>query len=106
MKIAITEEATRKLAEKMKNKEIWIKLKYDTEGCGCSVDGVPTLWLVPEKGEDDDAIQTNSFPILVERSKMIFYDEQLTIGLSDVGTFKLSSPNEILNARMNIVERT
>ncbi|MCA1058237.1 iron-sulfur cluster biosynthesis family protein [Rossellomorea aquimaris] len=107
MKIQLTNEATRKIQDKMniENKPGYLKLKYDTEGCGCVVSGIPTLWFVshPVEGEDVQ-IETNSYPILVEKSKMVFLDEELKIDFSpQSNTFQLKSPGQIINGRMSFV---
>ena len=105
MKIEITNEAMQKIIDKIDHQEGYLKLKYDTEGCGCVVSGIPTLWYVrtPDEGEDIE-IETNSYPILVEKSKTVFLDEELKIDFSTASnTFQLKSPGQIINGRMNFV---
>ncbi|MGG1628648.1 iron-sulfur cluster biosynthesis family protein [Rossellomorea sp. NRS-1567] len=105
MKIELTNEATKKIQGKIDNQTGYLKLKYDTEGCGCVVSGIPTLWFVhePEEGEDI-TIETNSYPILVEKSKVVFLDEDLKIDFSSQSnTFQLKSPGQIINGRMNFL---
>ncbi|MGM0852969.1 MAG: iron-sulfur cluster biosynthesis family protein [Bacillota bacterium] len=105
MKIELTNEATKKIQDKIGTKNGHLKLKYDTEGCGCVVSGIPTLWFVhePEKGEDI-TIETNSYPILVEKSKVVFLDEDLKIDFSSQSnTFQLKSPGQIINGRMSFL---
>ncbi len=54
MKIELTNEAIRKIQDKIENEKGHLKLKYDTEGCGCVVSGIPTLWFfyLPADGDD------------------------------------------------------
>ncbi|NMH68734.1 iron-sulfur cluster biosynthesis family protein [Bacillus sp. RO3] len=103
MKIQLTNEATKKIQDKIEGQSGHLKLKYDTEGCGCVVSGIPTLWFVHQPDEGDDmTIETNSYPILVEKSKMVFLDEELKIDFSSQSnTFQLKSPGQIINGRMN-----
>jgi uncharacterized protein YqkB len=105
MKIELTNEATKKIKDKIGTQNGQLKLKYDTEGCGCVVSGIPTLWFVQHPVEDEDIkIETNSFPILVEKSKMVFLDEELKIDFSSQSnTFQLKSPGQIINGRMNFL---
>ncbi|OLN22565.1 heme biosynthesis protein HemY [Domibacillus antri] len=102
MDITITPAASEKI-NALKNREDGIlKLKWDTEGNGCVLNGVPTLWYVDEADADHDVLlETNDMPILVEKPKMVFYDEELKIDYSaEAGMFQLKSPNQILNGRM------
>ncbi|MCA1054726.1 iron-sulfur cluster biosynthesis family protein [Rossellomorea aquimaris] len=105
MKIQFTDAATQKINDKIAGKEGYLKLKYDTEGCGCVVSGIPTLWYVTEPdGTDDVTVETNRFPILVEKSKTVFLDEELKIDFStSSNTFQLKSPGQIINGRMNFL---
>ncbi|MBE3571002.1 MAG: iron-sulfur cluster biosynthesis family protein [Bacillales bacterium] len=106
MNITITEKAAEALKQKMKTPSSYIKLHYDTEGCGCSIDGVPVLWLVDSKTKEDEVVETNKYPILVEKSKKLFFDDCLTIDWNPNGTFQLKSANEILNGWMSLVDKT
>jgi uncharacterized protein YqkB len=105
MKIQLTDAAAEKITEKISGKKGYLKLKYDIDGCGCVVSGIPTLWYVSEPDEIDDVtIETNHFPILVEKSKTVFLDEDLKIDFSTTSnTFQLKSPGQILNGRMNFI---
>jgi len=107
VKITFTENAINKLKDYVSNDKKMLKLKYETEGCGCVVSGVPMLWVVREKDEDDEVLQTNFTPILVEPSKKVFFDEDLKIEFKNqFNSFQLSSPNQILNPRMALVEKS
>jgi uncharacterized protein YqkB len=49
-------------------------------------------------------VETNSLPILVEKSKTVFLDEELKIDFSSSSnTFQLKSPGQIINGRMNFI---
>lgn len=102
MQITITPAAAEKI-HALKNRENGIlKLKWDTEGNGCVLNGIPTLWYVNEADADHDVLlETNEMSILVEKPKMVFYDEEVKIDYSkEAGMFQLKSPNQILNGRM------
>ncbi|WP_035097684.1 iron-sulfur cluster biosynthesis family protein [Anoxybacteroides tepidamans] len=105
MNITFTEKAMQQLELILSQKNKQLKLKYDTDGCGCVVNGVPTLWLVDHADEDDVAVATNYIPILLEKSRLVFYDDTMTIDVVDgAGCFQLKSPNQILNPRMSLME--
>lgn len=104
MEITITASAAAKFNEKINGRDGYLKLKYDTEDCGCAVNGVIALWFVPELGTDDITIETNDRKIYMEKSKSVFFDEKMTIDFSNVtNTFQLKSPQQILNGYMNFV---
>ncbi|MED4453606.1 iron-sulfur cluster biosynthesis family protein [Metabacillus fastidiosus] len=105
MEITFTKEAIEKLTDKIpSNKKL--KLKYDTDGCGCVVSGVAALWIVDEIEEDDQEVETNFVPVVIEKTKMVFLDENLTISFNETAnTFMLTSPSQILNPRMSLIEK-
>jgi len=104
VEIMITEAAINKIAERTEGKAGYLKLKYDIEGCGCAVDGVAALWFVPQLENDDAEIKTNGEKFYTEKSKMVFFDEKMTIDFSkEANCFQLKSPQQILNGRMNFI---
>ncbi|MFF2448704.1 iron-sulfur cluster biosynthesis family protein [Neobacillus sp. NPDC058068] len=104
MEITITEAAAKKINERTKGQEGYLKLKYDTDGCGCAVNGVVALWFVPEVEEDEIAIETNDKTVYLEKSKMVFFDEQMKIDFSQTtNCFQLKSPQQILNGHMSLI---
>ncbi|MED3571761.1 iron-sulfur cluster biosynthesis family protein [Cytobacillus praedii] len=108
MEIIVTEEAEKKIKAKRSGKNSsHLKLKYDTEGCGCVVSGVAALWLVNELEDDDHEIHTNIGSIYIEKSKEVFFEETMTIAFSEkANCFQLKSPNQYLNPRMSLYDRT
>jgi uncharacterized protein YqkB len=103
--ITFTEKAIQQLTPILTQTGRMLKLKYDTDGCGCLVSGVIALWLVNEADEDDIAVETNFVPVLVEKSRLIFYDDTMTIDTAaGTNVFQLKSPGQILNPRMPLVE--
>lgn len=106
MEITITDIAAKKIEEKKGQQEGFLKLKYDTEGCGCVVSGVTALWLVDKIDEDDREIETSIGSIYVEKSKEVFLNENLKIDFSPLSnSFQLKSPNEFLNPRMSFLNK-
>ncbi|WP_163101077.1 iron-sulfur cluster biosynthesis family protein [Peribacillus alkalitolerans] len=106
MIITWTDTAKAKLIEKTQEQDGYLKLKYDTEGCGCVVNGVPTLWFVSELDDDDQKVETNAGDIYVEKSKQIFMDDIMKIDfVKDANCFQLKSPGGMLNPRMGFVKK-
>lgn len=104
MKVTITPRAKEELTKRKPDGEVLLKLHYDTEGCGCVVSGIPTLRYIPsEQKEIDDHITlaTNDGDIIVERTKLVFYDDEVVIDYSETArTFQLKNDSQILNPRM------
>ena len=107
MEISITERAKAKIDELQKDKKGYLKLKYDTEDCGCVMCGVSNLWLVHELESDDYEIKTNNGSIYIEKSKEVFLDDNLTIDFNEQAyCFQLKSPNQYLNPRMSFFDKS
>lgn len=104
MEIELTAAAAEKINMRTEGREGFLKLKYDTDGCGCAVNGVVALWFVPVLADDDIPIETNDRTIYVEKSKTVFFDEQMKIDFSNSSNcFQLKSPQQILNGHMSLV---
>ncbi|MDX8290777.1 iron-sulfur cluster biosynthesis family protein [Metabacillus indicus] len=104
MEIKWTDRAMKKIEGSVQaHSDKQVKLKYDTDGCGCVVSGVTALWLVDEKDGDDVLIETNAYPVLIEKSKMVFLDEKMTIDFNETAnSYMLTCPSQILNPRMSL----
>ncbi|WP_147533865.1 iron-sulfur cluster biosynthesis family protein [Bacillus marasmi] len=108
MQIDISEGAEQKLAERTTGKDGYLKLVYDIEGCGCAVNGVPALWLVKELVGDEAEVETaNQRSIYIEKDQQVFFAEKMTLDFSvKANCFQLKSPNEYLNPRLSLVDKT
>lgn len=106
MEIIVTETAQKKLTERTAGKQGVFKIEYDTENC-CSVNGTAMLWFIDEASDLDQKIQTNGLPIYMEKSKTIFFDENMTIDyVESRGCFQLKSPNQYFNPSMGLIDKT
>lgn len=105
MNISFTDQAVKKLMKELATAENrYVKLKYETDGCGCVMTGVPVLWLVKEIEEGDMKIATNFVPVYVEKAKLIFLDDELKIDYHEQKQiFTLTSPSQIYNPRMSCI---
>jgi len=107
MEISVTNLAAEKIEEMRKGKAGFLKLKYDTDECGCVMCGVTNLWLVSELEEDDYKIETNHGGIYMEKSKEVFFEENMTIDFNEKShCFQLKSPNQYVNPRMSLIDQT
>ncbi|TYR82509.1 iron-sulfur cluster biosynthesis family protein [Priestia megaterium] len=108
MNITFTNKAIEKVRGKHQaDSPFFLKLKYDTDGCGCVVSGVTSLWIVDEKESDDIAIETNIGSVYVERTKQVFMDENMTVDYNESAhSFMLKCPSQILNPRMAFIDKT
>jgi uncharacterized protein YqkB len=103
--ISFTDKAIKQLTPILTETGRMLKLKYDTDGCGCLVSGVISLWLVDQADDDDIVVETNFVPVLLEKSRLVFYDDTMAIDVVEgTGCFQLKSPGQILNPRMTLVE--
>ena len=106
--ITVTPEAAERIRKRMAGRNLSLKLKYETDGCGCVVSGVTVLELVDGTELDPDKmlVETNEMPVIIEKTKLIFLDEELKIDYSESSqTFRLVSPGQILNGRMSLREK-
>lgn len=106
MRITITEAAEKKLLERTAGKQGVFRIEYDTENC-CSVNGIAVLWFVRQPYEGDGKAETNGLPVFMEKSKEIFFDEEMTIDFKESkGCFQLKSRNQYFNPSMSLIDKT
>lgn len=102
MKVNITENAQKFLSKFVNENEALI-LIYDTEGCGCAVNGIPQLFISSiQYVLKYEKIKTDSIPIYMYKKQMIFFDEELTIDCLNNNKLKLYSNNQIFSNHMSV----
>ncbi|MBM7646195.1 uncharacterized protein YqkB [Scopulibacillus daqui] len=107
MDIKFTNKAKEIIKGKLKENTAsgFLKLIYDTVGCGCVNDGVIHLAYVSEIEPDDIRVDTNEWPVYIQAQFEIYYNEEMTIDYLDkYQCFQLKSPNQIMNPRMKWVK--
>ncbi|THF74615.1 iron-sulfur cluster biosynthesis family protein [Cohnella fermenti] len=96
-------EAVQALQEKFGGSGAALKLVSDSEGCGCSVSGVPALWAVEAPGQGDLQAASEPFPVWYEPRHAIFFDERMRIAYNqDYRTFTLASDSQIYTNRLAV----
>lgn len=103
--IQFSKAAKEAIRKKMKQKDVVLKLVYDTEGCGCGVSGVPTLYMVDEI-QDGVKAKSDTFPIYYDEQQRVFFEEQLMIDINHhaYGAFVLKSNGQIYSSYMSLVD--
>lgn len=106
MNIQLTRQAELKLKDKLGDKPGAIRLIYDTEGCGCAVNGVPSLRIVDEPTTEDIAVETGS-PVrfIVNRKQAVFFEEEMRLG-ADPATysFRLDSSGQNYGTNIQVLD--
>lgn len=106
MNITFTDAAVQRLAPYIDHSDAYLKLVFDQEGCGCSVNGVPTLWLVSEADKKDLTAATNALSLIYKDKDEIFFEENMRIDFSEANkSYILKSDNQIYNAGMSLVDK-
>lgn len=103
----VAAEALRRKLDGPSGEAGYVKLIYDTDGCGCAVNGVPALWLVKERSAFDEELPNNaSLPMLIDRHQTVFYEERMKLDAGAVpGSFVLSSPQQIYSTHVVCSDR-
>ncbi|MEK5366365.1 iron-sulfur cluster biosynthesis family protein [Bacillus safensis] len=106
MYIHITEPAAVFLTKQQAGHETKeLLLRYDSDGCGCAVSGVPMIWLTGERtGEWEELKHNQLFKLYIHTAQKVFFDEEMTIDFNEkANTLMLKSPQQILSPRMGIL---
>ncbi|WP_394217773.1 iron-sulfur cluster biosynthesis family protein [Halobacillus trueperi] len=96
MKLRITEEAKQQLEQIQDPERPLIRLFYDTEGCGCGVNGLPTIRLEKEERPTDLKVENDDYSVIIDDQQATFFKKEMKLDFMR-GTFRLSSPDGILN---------
>lgn len=96
MQLTITNKAKEALKNINDENRPYLLLWYDTDGCGCGVNGLPTIRFITEKRNTHRKVDNELFSTLINEQQAIFFAEKMTLDFSN-GTFRLSSPEQILN---------
>ncbi|SHN20560.1 iron-sulfur cluster biosynthesis family protein [Gracilibacillus kekensis] len=101
MRLTITNQALDKLTELDNKDNTILALSYDTEGCGCGVNGMPTIALIDEKEENHQQVICDQREVVVHKQQATFFANEMTLDYNGA-TFRLTSPNEMLNPFIHV----
>ncbi|MGX9931042.1 iron-sulfur cluster biosynthesis family protein [Virgibacillus salarius] len=96
IELNISKKAKDKLAELEKQHDPYLLFWYDIEGCGCGVNGIPTLRFTDQQKTNYQQIKNKDFTVYVENQQAIFFAKKMRLDYNK-GMFRLSSPEGILN---------
>jgi uncharacterized protein YqkB len=105
MQITFTEQAVQQL-EPVVSKNSLLKLVFDSEGCGCAVNGVPALWVVPEADPIDLHAEASPFEVIYSPKHEVYFEDRMKIDYQPQSrSYILKSNNQIYNAGMRIIDK-
>lgn len=96
MELTVTPDAQEALQKLNGGNYHYLLLWYDAEGCGCGVNGVPTIRFSNQKMKNYIDVVNNLFPTLIHEQQASFFADDMKLDFIN-GTFRLSSPEGILN---------
>lgn len=108
MYIHLTEAAKLQLESHALRPGDRVRLVYDSEGCGCAVSGVASLWLVREPEADEAAAETNgeSIPLTYLQRQAVFFDDRLRLDyVPERRAYRLASDGQIYGAGIAVSDR-
>lgn len=108
MHVQFTEEAAAYIHSRCfaENAAGAIRLAYDTEGCGCAVNGVAALWVVDSPEEGDRLAGSNRFTVCFDPLQELFFEEKLIVDRkSGQQALVLKSAGQTYNASMPVQDR-
>ena len=102
MEVLFTEAAYKYISGYLNIEGALLILFYDTEGCGCAVNGVPVLLVTSKNNiETHEQIKTNGIPLYMYKKHTVFFDDELKVDFLN-GKLKLSSKNQVFAHKMTI----
>ena len=105
MHFTFTSNAAERLREPLAEGGRSLKLLYDTEGCGCVMNGVPTLALVREPDPNDKLGDGAPYPVWYEPNYEVFFEPELKIDYNaSRNAFVLKSDSQIYTANLRLLK--
>ncbi|MDX8046060.1 iron-sulfur cluster biosynthesis family protein [Gracilibacillus sp. S3-1-1] len=101
MKLTITEQALEQIkVVNVANKRL-LALTYDIDGCGCGVNGMPTVTLIENREKSHQDVECGEMDVVVDIQQATFFSNEMTLDYNGA-TFRLTSPNEMLNPFIHV----
>jgi uncharacterized protein YqkB len=106
MQIDFTDHAVEQINGKLPQGTGELKLVFDSEGCGCSVSGVPTLWITDHAADQDLRTDGSPFRVLYEKQHEIYFEDRMILDYEPGRrSFVLKSGGQIYNANMRLIDK-
>ncbi|SER15112.1 Uncharacterized protein YqkB [Gracilibacillus ureilyticus] len=96
MELTITKQALEKVEENRDINDRYLFLTYDIDGCGCGVNGMPTISWKEEKEDSDIPVTCEEIPVIVHYQQKVFFAKNMKLDFNGQ-TFRLSSTEGMLN---------
>lgn len=107
MNVNPTQEALEKILHMFPSAQPTIKIVYDTEGCGCAVNGLVQLWHTLGISSEDMIGYDQEIRIVYEARQEVFFEDQITLGYNSTGrAFVLKSSSQIYNSSVSLIDKT
>lgn len=104
MHFTFTPSAAERLAQPLADGSRILKLLYDTEGCGCVMNGVPTLMLVREPDPNDKLGEGTPYSVWYEPNYEVFFEQELKIDFNAArNAFMLKSDSQIYTPNLRLM---
>ncbi|WP_231571329.1 iron-sulfur cluster biosynthesis family protein [Gordoniibacillus kamchatkensis] len=105
--MTLTSSASEQLAKRLGGHPGTLRLVYDSEGCGCAVDGVAALWITgaPENG-DVSVADGPPAGIWIDPRQLIFFEDNVKLDYREhARSFRLYSDNQIYSGSLSVIDR-
>ena len=106
MMIQLTPEAERKLKEKIGIEPGRVRLIYDTEGCGCAVNGIPGLRIISEPEQEDVSISAgDAVPFVMNHRQEVFFEDTMKLDvIPGLSSFRLDSSSQTYGTNIQLID--
>jgi uncharacterized protein YqkB len=106
MKIQWSEQAIKEVQARFGADATTWKLVSDSEGCGCSMNGVAAFWALNAPDTVDLQAESNVFEVWFEQRHEVFFDESMRVTyLPDHRAFQLASDGQIYSNRLRLEDK-
>ena len=100
MRLTITDEALHQLQLLQPEGRPYLRMEYDIEGCGCGVNGVPTVYFTDKSTEYDINVENEHYTIFLDEQQTVFFKPEMKLEWNK-RLFRLKSPNGMLNPSLS-----
>lgn len=100
MKLTITDEALHQLQLLQPEDRPDLRMEYDSDGCGCGVNGMPVIYFTKTSTEHDLKVENEHYKIFLDEQQKVFFKPVMTLEWNK-RLFRLKSPDGMLNPSLS-----
>lgn len=105
MKITFSPAASERLSSELPGESARLKLLYDTDGCGCVMNGVPTLLRIDRPEEGDVKAAGGPYEVWYEKRYEVFFEDELKVDCRPgTPSFILRSDNQTYTTHLRLLK--